>query len=672
MPDLVLLDVMLPDGSGYDVCRELRGLRGADHHAHRARRGDRPHRRPRARRRRLHRQAVQRARGGRADPRGAAPRGRPRPRAEPATATSPLEVGPVRARPGAARRDARRRPSSTSPARSSSSSRLLMARPARVITRERLIDEVWDANWFGSTKTLDVHVGGLRRKLGDDSAEPALHPHRPRRGLPLRRPAEELVSLRARLVARASPTSSCSSIVALEVPLALNLSRRVDAEVKSEAAGQASSSPRAPSGGSASRRAAAAARADRVGAAARRPGDRGRPRAGALLADSRRARPRRPRTDAPGDRAPRSAAGRPRASATATRSTRTCCSPPCRSLGARTHRRGAGDRRAWTRSARVQRNDVLALIGVGVVALLLGLVWPGSWPARSPTAPRPRRRRPRAWRAATSTRARRWRARREQREVATAFNDMTGQRRPPCCARSATSWPTPRTSCAPRSPGCGCGWRRPALKAAIRRVPSASWPPPSTRPSGSRGSLTELLTLAARGRAPARAAPLDASAAVVEAAVRALAGACRGARPRPRAPRSAAAARRVRRLAPRTSLAVLDNLIENALDQYAPGTTVAIESTPPAATDGWRCSTPGPGLGARRGGARLRAVLPRERGRRAPGGSGLGLTIVRVLARRWAATPASPPAPRAAPVPRCGCRSRRARPATTRRPRPGP
>ena len=31
---------------------------------------------------------------------------------------------------------------------------------------------VWDENWFGSTKTLDVHVGWLRRKLGDDASEP--------------------------------------------------------------------------------------------------------------------------------------------------------------------------------------------------------------------------------------------------------------------------------------------------------------------------------------------------------------------------------------------------------------------------------------------------------------------------------------------------------------------
>ena len=31
---------------------------------------------------------------------------------------------------------------------------------------------VWDENWFGSTKTLDVHIGWLRRKLGDDPADP--------------------------------------------------------------------------------------------------------------------------------------------------------------------------------------------------------------------------------------------------------------------------------------------------------------------------------------------------------------------------------------------------------------------------------------------------------------------------------------------------------------------
>ena len=37
----------------------------------------------------------------------------------------------------------------------------------RVVTREDLMARVWDENWFGSTKTLDVHVRWLRQKLDD-------------------------------------------------------------------------------------------------------------------------------------------------------------------------------------------------------------------------------------------------------------------------------------------------------------------------------------------------------------------------------------------------------------------------------------------------------------------------------------------------------------------------
>ena len=48
----------------------------------------------------------------------------------------------------------------------------LARRAGAVVTREDLMAEVWDENWFGSTKTLDVHIGWLRRKLGDDAAEP--------------------------------------------------------------------------------------------------------------------------------------------------------------------------------------------------------------------------------------------------------------------------------------------------------------------------------------------------------------------------------------------------------------------------------------------------------------------------------------------------------------------
>jgi len=44
---------------------------------------------------------------------------------------------------------------------------LLADEAGRVVRRERLMEEVWDQHWSGSTKTLDVHIAGLRRKLED-------------------------------------------------------------------------------------------------------------------------------------------------------------------------------------------------------------------------------------------------------------------------------------------------------------------------------------------------------------------------------------------------------------------------------------------------------------------------------------------------------------------------
>ena len=49
---------------------------------------------------------------------------------------------------------------------------LLMGNAGRVLRREEIMDEVWDPHWFGSTKTLDVHIAWLRKKLGDDPAHP--------------------------------------------------------------------------------------------------------------------------------------------------------------------------------------------------------------------------------------------------------------------------------------------------------------------------------------------------------------------------------------------------------------------------------------------------------------------------------------------------------------------
>jgi DNA-binding response OmpR family regulator len=39
--------------------------------------------------------------------------------------------------------------------------------PGAAVSRRRLLEEVWDTSWFGSSKTIDVHVASLRRKLGD-------------------------------------------------------------------------------------------------------------------------------------------------------------------------------------------------------------------------------------------------------------------------------------------------------------------------------------------------------------------------------------------------------------------------------------------------------------------------------------------------------------------------
>ena len=167
-PDLVLLDVMLPDGSGYDVCRELRrssevpiimltargeetdrvvGLElGADDYVVKPFSA---------------REVVARIR---AVLRRAGANDRP---AEPAR----IAVGDLGLDPD--RRSASLAGDELELTRKEFDLlQLLMTEAGSVVSRERLIDEVWDVNWFGSTKTLDVHVSALRRKLGDDSGSP--------------------------------------------------------------------------------------------------------------------------------------------------------------------------------------------------------------------------------------------------------------------------------------------------------------------------------------------------------------------------------------------------------------------------------------------------------------------------------------------------------------------
>jgi DNA-binding response OmpR family regulator len=50
----------------------------------------------------------------------------------------------------------------------------LISRPGQIVSREQLMHEVWETTFWTSAKTIDVHLGWLRRKLGDDTRSPTL------------------------------------------------------------------------------------------------------------------------------------------------------------------------------------------------------------------------------------------------------------------------------------------------------------------------------------------------------------------------------------------------------------------------------------------------------------------------------------------------------------------
>jgi len=50
---------------------------------------------------------------------------------------------------------------------------LLMRQPGVTLKREHIMNEVWDENWWGSTRTLDTHTSTLRRKILDDTDPPS-------------------------------------------------------------------------------------------------------------------------------------------------------------------------------------------------------------------------------------------------------------------------------------------------------------------------------------------------------------------------------------------------------------------------------------------------------------------------------------------------------------------
>ena len=164
-PDFVLLDVMLPDGDGRDLCREIR--RGSDVPiVMLTARGEEIDRivglelgaddyvvKPFSARELVARMRAIMRRG-----RGANDAG-------------PIEIGAIVLDPASriVTKNAERIDLAT---KEFDLLHMLMANAGTVLRREQIMDEVWDPHWFGPTKTLDVHISWLRKKLEDDPSAP--------------------------------------------------------------------------------------------------------------------------------------------------------------------------------------------------------------------------------------------------------------------------------------------------------------------------------------------------------------------------------------------------------------------------------------------------------------------------------------------------------------------
>jgi two-component system response regulator RegX3 len=164
-PDLILLDVMLPDGDGRDLAREIRresdvpiimltargeeidrvvGLElGADDYVVK----------PFSMRELTARIRAILRRGRSSEPR------------------TPIQIGEIRLDPASRTVTKGGQPVELA-AKEFDLLQLLMASAGQVLRREQIMDEVWDPHWFGPTKTLDVHVSWLRKKIEDDPADP--------------------------------------------------------------------------------------------------------------------------------------------------------------------------------------------------------------------------------------------------------------------------------------------------------------------------------------------------------------------------------------------------------------------------------------------------------------------------------------------------------------------
>lgn len=169
-PDIVLLDLMLPGLSGTDVCREIRTMSNVPIIMLTAKDGevdkivgleigaDDYITKPYSTRELLARMKAVLRRGSTATV---------------TTTPSVLEAGPVRL-------DAERHKVSVNgnpvslPLKEFELLEYFMENVNRVLTRGQIIDRVWGSNYYGDTKTLDVHVKRIRAKIEVDPANPTL------------------------------------------------------------------------------------------------------------------------------------------------------------------------------------------------------------------------------------------------------------------------------------------------------------------------------------------------------------------------------------------------------------------------------------------------------------------------------------------------------------------
>jgi two-component system response regulator MtrA len=84
-----------------------------------------------------------------------------------------IELGAVSARRGRGSRAARRHGGSLTKTEFRLLCTLATAKGA-VVTREQLLERVWDYDYFGDTRLLDVHIRRLRRKIEPDPAQPTV------------------------------------------------------------------------------------------------------------------------------------------------------------------------------------------------------------------------------------------------------------------------------------------------------------------------------------------------------------------------------------------------------------------------------------------------------------------------------------------------------------------